>query len=95
MHASAQVLWVLSGVGMHWSGCIKIGLTPQSHIHNMFHVMFLKKFTGEPPTTVLPLPLIKHGRVLMQPEKVMHTRLQHGVWKILVKMTCQVTTDVS
>lgn len=44
-------------------------LPPNSRIHNVFHVVSLKKFVGEPPTYVASLPPIKNGRVLSVLEK--------------------------
>jgi hypothetical protein len=63
----------------------KLALPPQTCIHNVFDVVFLKKFNGVPPAAPVPLPPIKHGRVLPQPEKVLHSRLNRRVWEIMVK----------
>jgi hypothetical protein len=45
----------------------RLALPPKCRIHDVFHVVFLKKFMGAPPTAVPRLPPIKHGRVLPQP----------------------------
>jgi hypothetical protein len=63
----------------------RLALPHKCRIYDVFHVVFLKKFTGTQPAVVARLPPIKHGRVLPQPEKVMHACLNHGVWEILVQ----------
>lgn len=62
----------------------RLELPPRSQILNVFHVLFLKKFVGNPPTAVPLLPPIKHGRVLPLPLKVLRSRLNLGDWDILV-----------
>jgi hypothetical protein len=57
----------------------RLELPPQSRIHNVFHVVFLKKFNGSPPAAPATLPPIKHGRVLPEPEKFLRTRLNRDV----------------
>jgi hypothetical protein len=57
----------------------RLALPPKCHIRDVFHVVFLKKFKGAPPAAVPRLPPIKHGRVLPQPEKVLHAHLNRGV----------------
>jgi hypothetical protein len=42
----------------------RLALPPKCRIHDVFHVVFLKKLTGTPPAAVPRLPPIKHGRVL-------------------------------
>jgi hypothetical protein len=49
----------------------RLELPPNSRIHDVFHVVFLKKFVGEPPTSVAPLSSIENGIVLPIPEKAM------------------------
>jgi hypothetical protein len=39
----------------------RLALPARSQIHNVFHVLFLKKFVGTPPDEVPPLPHIKCG----------------------------------
>jgi hypothetical protein len=62
----------------------RLALPPKCHIHDVFHVVFLKKFTSTPPIVVPRLPPIKHGRLLPQPEKILHARLNRGEWEFLV-----------
>lgn len=49
----------------------KLRLLPKACVHNVFHVVFLKKFKGVPPTAMVPLPSIVRGRVVAEPEKVL------------------------
>ena len=46
-------------------------------------MVFVKKFVGEPSASVVPLPPIKHGRVLPVPEKVLRVRFNKGTWDLL------------
>jgi hypothetical protein len=39
--------------------------------------------------------LFKHGRVLAQPEKVLHAHLNRGEWDILVKWMDQAAADTT
>jgi hypothetical protein len=83
---------VLARIG---SVAYKLALPPKCRIHDVFHVVFLKKFTGTPPATVPRLPPIKHGRVLPQPEKVLRARLNRGMWEILVQWMGQAAADAT
>jgi hypothetical protein len=73
----------------------KLVLLPMFCIHDAFHVVFLKKFTGTPRDVVPCLPPIKHVWVLPQSEKVLHARLNRGVWEILVQWMGQVVADTT
>jgi hypothetical protein len=53
-------------------------------MQNVFHVVFLKKFEGSPPTATLLLPPIVRGRTVAIPEKVVHTRPTATSWELLV-----------
>jgi hypothetical protein len=68
----------------------RLVMSPKCRIHYVFHVVLLKKFMGTPSVAMSRLPPIKHGQVLPQPEKILHTRLNHGVWKTLVQLMGQV-----
>jgi hypothetical protein len=73
----------------------RLELPPQSRIHNVFHVVFLKKFNGAPPATPATLPPIKHGRILPEPEKVLRARLNHDMWEIMVKWAGQAAANAT
>jgi hypothetical protein len=70
-------------------------LPARSQIHNVFHVLFLKKFVGTPPGEVPPLPPIKHGRILPIPLKIVHTRLNRGNWELLVQWLGRSSADAT
>jgi hypothetical protein len=63
----------------------RLQLPPHVKIHNVFHVVFLKKFEGLPPTSTPPLPPIVCGRTVPVPEKVVHTRPTVVSWELLVQ----------
>jgi hypothetical protein len=51
----------------------------------MFHVDLLKPFYGVPHVQTPDLPPIEHGRVVVQPEKVLDNRIAKGKWELLVR----------
>ena len=57
----------------------RLQLPPRAKIHNVFHVVFLKKHQGDPPATMVPLPLVVHGRVVPTPDSVKRACLNRGV----------------
>jgi len=63
----------------------KLALPAGAHIHDVFHVGLLKKFYGEPPSQTPPLPLVQHGRVVVEPEAVIRGRLARGRREVLVR----------
>jgi hypothetical protein len=73
----------------------KLELPPHAEIHDVFHVTMLKKYEGPTPAQPVPLPDLLHGRVLPTPEKILHARLNMGVWELLVKWTGRSTTDTT
>jgi hypothetical protein len=62
-----------------------LALPPQTHTHNVFHVLFLKKFVGMPPEKLLPLPPTKRGRVLPVPQKAVRAPLNLDACQLLVQ----------
>jgi hypothetical protein len=63
----------------------RLQLPPKAQIHNVFHVVFLKKFEGTPPTKPTPLPPIVRGRAVAQPDRVVRARSAGSSWEILVQ----------
>jgi hypothetical protein len=62
-----------------------LALPAGARIHDVFHVGLLKPFYGEPPVQPPALPLIQHGRVVVQPEQVLQSRAARGRRELLVK----------
>jgi hypothetical protein len=58
----------------------KLALPLGVRIHDAFHVGLLKPFYGAPPA----LPSVQHGRVLIQPEKVLKGCVARGKRGIFV-----------
>ena len=63
----------------------RLELSAKARIHDVFHVGLLKKFYGEPPSQTPELPLIQHGRVVVEPEEVLRGRLARGQREVLVR----------
>ena len=63
----------------------KLALPAGARIHDVFHVGLLKKFYGEPPSQTPALPLVQHGRVVVDPEAVLRGQLAHGQREVLVR----------
>jgi hypothetical protein len=64
-------------------------------IHDVFHIAFLKKYTGVEPAKIPPLPLIVRGRAVLQPYQVVHARPTTTSWDLLVKWKNSSPADVS
>ncbi|WVZ68636.1 hypothetical protein U9M48_017555 [Paspalum notatum var. saurae] len=95
-HASAIITAGASKLGPRFYGpyqiterigevAYRLKLPDKAKIHDVFHVALLKQFTGTPPSSVVPLPPVHHGRVLPQPQKVLRARLNRSVWEVLVQ----------
>jgi hypothetical protein len=67
----------------------------KAKIHDVFHVALLKKFEGQTPSVVIPLPTIQNGRVIPTPEKVIRARLNRGNWEELVAWQGQPSTSAT
>ena len=62
----------------------RLQLPNKARIHNVFHVVFLKKYHGTAPTDIVPLPTVAHGHAVPEPGHIVRARLNHGVWEVLV-----------
>jgi hypothetical protein len=60
-------------------------LLAKAKIHDVFHIVFLKKFEGVPPGPVPPLPPSVIGRAVAQPDKVVRARPTKNSWEVLVQ----------
>ena len=58
-------------------------------------VGFLKKFVSDPPSTMVPLPPIHHGRVLPTPASVDKAHMVRGVWQVRVQWVGQPASDAT
>jgi hypothetical protein len=63
----------------------KLNLPAGARIHNVFHVGVLRPFHGDPPDHVPALPQLQHGRVVVQPEVLLKSRIAHGRSQVLVR----------
>jgi hypothetical protein len=63
----------------------KLLLPAGARIHDVFHVGLLKQFHGVPPDRTPALPPLEHGRVVVQPEKVLDSRIARGQRELLVR----------
>ena len=64
-------------------------LPNKARIHNVFHVVFLKKYHGAAPTDIVPLPTVVHGHAIPELGHIVHACLNHGVWEVLVHWLSQ------
>jgi hypothetical protein len=73
----------------------RLQLPAKARIHDVFHVVFLKKFEGPPPAATPHLPPINHGRALPVPARVLHARPTATSWELLVSWECLASADAS
>ena len=71
----------------------RLHLPPKTRIHDVFHVVLLKKYEGDPPGDIVPLPSMLHGRVIPTLAVVMRARLNRGHWQLLVHWEGWTTAD--
>lgn len=70
----------------------RLQLPPMARIHNVFHMVFLKKHKGDPPAMVPP-PTIARGRALPAPDSIVCARLNRGTPEVLVRWTGRAAAD--
>lgn len=73
---------ILARVG---SVAYRLHLPPHARLHDVFHVGLLKEFRGDPPTSLVSLPNIIHGRAILTPAKIVRSRLNRGTCELLVQ----------
>jgi hypothetical protein len=73
----------------------RLQVPPQTRIHNVFHVVFLKKFEGVPPDSTPPLPAIVRGRAIAVPDLVVRARPTASSWDILVQWQGRSTAEAT
>jgi hypothetical protein len=73
----------------------RLQLPSGAHIHDVFHVVLLKKYEGQAPKVISPLPEILHGYIIPAPEKEIKARLNCGVWEVLMHQVGRPATDSS
>lgn len=73
----------------------RLRLPAKTRIHDVFHVVFLKKHQGDPPTETVPLPPIVHGRAVPTPAKVIRARLNRGAWELSVQWVGRAVSEAT
>jgi hypothetical protein len=73
----------------------RLQLPPNAKIHNVFHVVFLKKFEGSPPTHTPQLPPIVRGRAVPVPKKMVRARSTASSWEVLTQWQGKTATEAT
>jgi hypothetical protein len=73
----------------------KLQMPRGAKIHDVFHVGLLKKFCGELPLEPGVLPVIRHGRACLEPEKVLKSRMARGRHELLVSWKGQTAASAT
>jgi hypothetical protein len=63
----------------------RLHLPAKARIHDVFHVVFLKKFEGDAPSVLAALPPVLHGRAVPVPARVVRARPTQDSWEMLVQ----------
>ena len=71
----------------------RLRLLPKARIHDVFHVALLKKYEGDPPGAIVPLPSTLHGRVIPTPAAVVCALLNRGRWQLLIHWEGRTAVD--
>lgn len=64
---------------------VRLALLPCARLHDVFHIGLLKKLCGLPLDAPPPLPTIHHGASVLEPKRIVRSRLARGVHQILVE----------
>jgi hypothetical protein len=73
----------------------RLQLPAKARIHDVFHVAYLKKFEGDAPSLVAPLPPVVHGRAVPVSAKVVRARLTKDSWELLVRWVGRDAADAT
>ncbi|KAJ4778469.1 polyprotein [Rhynchospora pubera] len=73
----------------------RLELPANARIHDVFHVSFLKPFSGIPPATLLPLPPMQNGHVIREPSAITSIRQQGNHIEVLVEWKNHDKSDAS
>jgi hypothetical protein len=73
----------------------KLQLPAGAKIHDVFHVGLLKAYRGEAPMGPGSLPPVRHGRVGLEPSKVIKSRMARGRLELLVCWTGQAAAEAT
>ena len=63
---------------------VRLALPPRK-LHDVFHIGLLKKWVGNPPAALPPLPAMHNGVVEPEPEHAVRTRLACGIRQVLIQ----------
>jgi hypothetical protein len=64
---------------------VRLQLPVGARLHDVFHVVVLKKFVGTPSSSPPALPPIHRGAVVPAPDKITAARMARGVRQVLVQ----------
>jgi hypothetical protein len=73
----------------------RLQLPQRAHIHDVFHVAFLKKFDDTAPTAIPTLPPIVRERTVPVPQEVVCAKPTTNLWELLVKWAGRTPAEAS